>query len=117
MADSITVFARFVAAFIWAIIGFIFWVPMIVRVFFLQISLLIMSAFTNESNSNVDNILAKAINFYRDGFDRIFNINESVGSDYIFSWKDLEKFIPTLIYTGVFYLSMFMFYLSIRYIF
>ena len=117
MADSISVFAKFIAAFIWAIVGFLFWMPMILRVFFLQISLLVMSAFTNKSNSNIDNILSKAINFYRDGFNRIFSDNENRGSDYVFSWKDIENFMPTMIYTGIFYFSIFLFYLSIRYMF
>ena len=113
MAGSITLVARFVAAFIWAIVGFLFWIPMIVRVFFLQISLLVMAAFTNKQNSNIDGVLSSAINFYGDGFERIFSESRGSSGDYIFSWKDLENFVPTMIFTAAFYISIILFYYSL----
>lgn len=116
MADALTNVARFFAAGIWAVVGIFFWIPMIFRIFFLQVSLLIMSAFVNKSNKNIDGLLNRAINFYSDGFRRIFTTERGEEVDHVFSMRDLEKFIPTIVFTFGFYLSTIVFYYALKYI-
>ena len=76
-----------------------------------------MSAFVNKSNKNIDGLLSRAINFYSDGFRRIFDSNRGDEVDHVFSLIDFEKFMPTIIFTFGFYVSTIVFYYSLKYIF
>ena len=75
-----------------------------------------MSAFVNKSNKNIDGMLARAINFYGDGFARIFSSERGEEVDHVFSMNDLEKYIPTIIFTFGFYFSTIIFYYFLKYI-
>ncbi|MFC3085100.1 hypothetical protein [Tabrizicola soli] len=95
--------AQLVAAAVWAVVGILLWVPMIVRVFALQTGLLLVAALTDTDTSRFDKIFDQTMKFYSNGFARIFQSGTTNGSS---AAGDIElgKAFSEIAWATIFYL-------------
>lgn len=117
MTDTLNQGARFIAASLWAVIGLIFWVPMIFRVFVMQIGFLVAAALTRQDSRNIDGMVTRAITFYGNGFRIIFAEDQNDDGEPLFTGSIVEELIANLILVFGFYTGTLLFILALLWIF
>lgn len=96
--------AKVVAAFIWAIVGLLLWIPMIVRAFAIQTGMLLLSAVTDTDASKYDNWFSQVVQFYPKGFARIFENSPPASAEEAIDIK-FSRALIEIVFAAIFYVS------------
>jgi hypothetical protein len=74
VASVVRVCVFLAVTFIWAVVGFVFWVPLLVRMIAVFATAVLVAALNNTDTTRAQHGLDKAVRFYFDGFERAAQI-------------------------------------------
>lgn len=109
-ADYFTVLIRMMVwitvTTIWIVVGFLFWIPFLLRIVFYYTGMVVISTFTDADMQPAENSLASAITFYTTGFSKVNRL--LVSSDkHTRGYRDLESRDFAYLLTNIFFSVVF----------
>ena len=94
---------RLVVLGVWAVVGFVFWIPLLTRQVATFSALILYMTLTNQDSATVGRGLDLAVTFYMDGFRKILSAADHPTSTVNMEFH-LPSFVAQLVWTVAFWL-------------